>query len=877
MIEVTVKTLDAKNHVFTVSEELTVKEFKDEISPTVTIPAVEQRLIFRGRVLQDEKKISEYNVANNTIHLVQRPTQSSGGTQNDEPPRNTGSADDRFNLEGGGGGIIITAVSEQSVNATGLRRNSAALRLQNGTEMVNKASSLLQKLEEDDEVARVTSQAENASATESSNMETEHSQSHAPDAGSMELDPDDPASFGRMISQVANAASHAAVLSSVRAFQNSANIGTTGSGQSAQTEGEQSSQVSGNNSQNSSGNPSNNNLNATRRAEAPRLRDMAIALQDLLAFHERLTPFLNFVQNILRENRLHSSDTGELRSVQYTFDTISEVLHYLGHSYHSYSDLMCDFATAPENRRISAPATILVEQSTVVRATIPIAVPTFAAQPNMGQQPTAQQQPTSPHGSTGNAASHNVPNAPTGQLPTFPGMNQTPPPGVNSFHSHGGPGFSINIQSNGMPDLAAILGPALAGAGGGAGMLPFLSLGGLQANLRQQQAQQQNTQSQPQQLTQNQSNSTGQNTASNTTSGSTQATPRSSQPNSNPTGGTTQNPNPMGHLRTEHMPPSFDVLLSCHSHHANRAVQNRRRPDDLQTHISSVRSNSGVASSDSNSSVDIIEGLIDLSVTDTISTKDEKIAYQQTFSELVTMFYFKFLSLIVSSGPNRQFRTSALLLWEEYMSKLFAVFRLCFPNNKRVPEILAKALVEEFLAGMPLVFRSYTHFRLAEYFAFFSAQADSTNMPAEAAGVIFISEEKVRNDETLSTGASVEPSSSVSYNALLAMAERLTAVPPQNSSPSPAASAVAAAAEIPKPIKTTTVPVVDEAMDTDIDNLLDHIPAPFSPEETRLDGPLTNIPSEWRDTVRHDIRRQLGMMDQPPPSPGFCALFPRKN
>lgn len=36
---------------------------------------------------------------------------------------------------------------------------------------------------------------------------------------------------------------------------------------------------------------------------------MAAAVQDLLNFHERLTPFLQFLQNVLRDNRVHSADT----------------------------------------------------------------------------------------------------------------------------------------------------------------------------------------------------------------------------------------------------------------------------------------------------------------------------------------------------------------------------------------------------------------------------------------------------------------------------------------------------------------------------------------------------------------------------------------
>uniref|UniRef100_A0A8C4R4X2 BCL2-associated athanogene 6 n=1 Tax=Eptatretus burgeri TaxID=7764 RepID=A0A8C4R4X2_EPTBU len=90
MLDITVKTMDSQSRNFTVPEEITVLEFKERIAPLVHIVRNKQRLIYQGRVLQDDTKLKDYEVHGKVIHLVERsPPQAQPRSQG---PASTGNA-----------------------------------------------------------------------------------------------------------------------------------------------------------------------------------------------------------------------------------------------------------------------------------------------------------------------------------------------------------------------------------------------------------------------------------------------------------------------------------------------------------------------------------------------------------------------------------------------------------------------------------------------------------------------------------------------------------------------------------------------------------------------------------------------------------------
>ena len=414
MWTVTVKTLDSTNHKFEdVDPDKSVADFKTLIAPRVNVDANRQRLIFCGRVLQDAKKISEYDVNGRVIHLVQRPPPSQGP---DRVAESEARASSRGPSPSPRGRIEHIHVHTQDIplphfiSSPGgaIGQSSPLVRLNVAREMLRQANRMLDRLDNPSGTASETQTSQAPTSASGTASATDTVSSAMNNEGSAELSaesaPGNPAagtaSFSAgpihiemmsipvtadgMIAGGGNAPPGLA--EALSAMLNG--MGPRPPGVSGSTTGDARASTTGSNQSSpgraSAGVPASGQSGTASTAAEPgpqagaaeqnpgmRIRHpppevLAEVMEEYQRTNARLVTHQNNLIPILRNDATYDSND-EMNVHQTMFNSISQITHFLSHAQHAMSDITLNFSRPPP-RQLRARVFVIPSVSAVVQA-----------------------------------------------------------------------------------------------------------------------------------------------------------------------------------------------------------------------------------------------------------------------------------------------------------------------------------------------------------------------------------------------------------------------------------------------------------------------------------------------------------------------------
>ncbi|XP_072748482.1 uncharacterized protein [Anoplolepis gracilipes] len=407
MIDLTVKTLDSQNHVFSLEDDqITVRGFKEHIAESVAVPADSQRLIYCGRVLQDEKKLNDYDVNGKVIHLVQRAPPQSGQHGNDggqtqgqnrqgwQNSQRSHYRVTRTQMHGNAMYLGAMSVPAEIVEGHGIPQLSNSLsgsRLNHAGRMLDRINELIDRLDDPNAPLHPTPSELNQSTAQ------QQQQSQEPEVEQNENNDASRDDSGARLAEAAAAAITAALSAAgaraVTLFRGSNyNGGNTRSASDAsenqsdtqsqphpqpqpQPQTQQQQQQQAQATADTGAVPSNAGQNRrAQQQDLPRPPQMAELLQRLSSTQERLRPYLEryCMLTLLDPSLPPGSGPNTVEESQRIADGVSEILHLMSHSFHALSDIIIDMSQPPPRNLRCRP--IIVQHSAILQPGIPIQV-----------------------------------------------------------------------------------------------------------------------------------------------------------------------------------------------------------------------------------------------------------------------------------------------------------------------------------------------------------------------------------------------------------------------------------------------------------------------------------------------------------------------
>ncbi|XP_062543130.1 large proline-rich protein BAG6 isoform X5 [Armigeres subalbatus] len=411
MINLKVKTLDSQNHDFSVEDDITVRQFKEQIAEKINVSVDMQRLIYCGRVLSDDKPLKEYDVNGKVVHLVQRAPPSARGSStsgsNLGDDSNRGSANRRSRSSDNAGRpqmfrglddfntmyfgsmtsipLNVNATTPPQIPSVSPSSTLCMNRITVARHMLQCVDNIISYLEAPERGLNNTSMDILSQQT----MESTVFEVGISAVGDVDIPHNQMQNFVQAFQGAVSAAFRQNGISNVTVQQqdtlnpsvqvfgtipDSAIITPPNTSATATPAQESSGASSGSSSTSSS--TSESSADSRRQARPGSSRNQTTSTQTLAEVvnqmrrvQRRMEPFLQQYFDILQNDpTFEESDTAGRESAQRVFDRISEALHYMSHAQHAISDLMLDLQTTAPRHLCCRP--ILIEQSAFVSSGI---------------------------------------------------------------------------------------------------------------------------------------------------------------------------------------------------------------------------------------------------------------------------------------------------------------------------------------------------------------------------------------------------------------------------------------------------------------------------------------------------------------------------